>query len=629
MGRHLRIKAVALAGSSEANAWDFPKGVTVIVGDSGGGKTSLLNLIKFGLGGEAPITNTIEGAARGVVVEVQVGERALVLSRNFQKQKSVIRVSEGDAELGEFSTKNNQKRPWVSDLLLEALGIPTVRVPTSRSSKSHRLTSVSFQDVLAYCYLDQDAIDQETVNDKQAYGAGAKRPWTFELLHGIIDGRTAELEARREELAEQTVQRQQELESVERFVEAADLPASAAEIAQSIDELASTEREVESQIGTIEADARAAASEQAAERDIRDGVEDELREARQTLADLQGELAEVRRAGNQLQRDLDSAKEGDEARRTLESLPYLVCPRCEQSIESRDPSEGRCVLCQQSEPAAIGEVHPIRQLDAQLEETRSLAAQLEDAVQNAGARVERLRETVSDRRQELATARDSATAPFRDALVDLQERLGRLRGESRALAAGLPIERAVETERTAIASNQPKVDELADQAQRRRDDLSVQGQARVQEVSELFSEILHAFSLPWLKTAEVDPKTYLPLVNGLSLRKLSSGGMKTTTNVAYYLAVFVTGLRDGDTLTPSFLMLDSIRKDSGSGVQDLARSDRIYSYLQALQGLRVGSTALARDFQLLVVDNDLPSDFESAFNTMRIDPSSPLVQGVE
>ncbi len=116
------------------------------------------------------------------------------------------------------------------------------------------------------------------------------------------------------------------------------------------------------------------------------------------------------------------------------------------------------------------------------------------------------------------------------------------------------------------------------------------------------------------------------MVNGRSLRGLSSGGMKTTTNVACYLAIFVVGLRDQETLTPNFQMLDSIRRDSGSGSEDLARSDRIYSFLQTLQEMRGGARSLARDFQLLVVDNDLPAGFGGAFNVMQIDPSSPLVR---
>lgn len=626
MARDLQIKSVNLDGTSSPHSWRFPKGVTVIVGDSGGGKTSLLNLIKYGLGGEAPITTTLAGAAKGVVIELQAGDRNLSLRRGFHSRKSVVSVSDGDRALGEFSTKNGQARPWISDLLLNALGIPSIRVPSSRSSKSHRLTSISFQDVLAYCYLDQDAIDQETVNDKQSYGAGAKRPWTFELLFGIIDSEVAAFEEKREELSRETEDRQQQLISVERFVEAAELPADAAEIRERLTSLDSKERGLVERLAAVEREAQAAAAEQNTKRDAQDEAEEKVREAGAALAGLERELSEVHRAGNQLQRDLDTAREGEAGKHVLEPLPYLVCPRCEQSLEGRQASSGHCVVCQQSERDwEVTDDSSERQLGEQLKETRALAAQIEDAVVEARQRFEGLRRAALDQLQAIATARDAATAPFRSAIIALQEELGALKGERRTLSAGLPIEQAVRTERQLIASSEPQIGELADQAQNRREELAP-ARARVEEVSSLFGEILNEFSLPWLKEAEVDAHTYLPLVNGLSLRKLSSGGMKTTTNVAYYLAVYVTGLRDREVLTPNFLMLDSIRKASGAGKQDLARSDRIYAYLQTLQELRGGSQPLARDFQLIVVDNDLPTKFEGTFNILRIDPSTPLVQ---
>jgi len=39
--------------------------------------------------------------------------------------------------------------------------------------------------------------------------------------------------------------------------------------------------------------------------------------------------------------------------------------------------------------------------------------------------------------------------------------------------------------------------------------------------------------------------------------------MKATTNVAYYLAILVTALRDRENLTPNFLILDGFHKDMG------------------------------------------------------------------
>jgi len=193
------------------------------------------------------------------------------------------------------------------------------------------------------------------------------------------------------------------------------------------------------------------------------------------------------------------------------------------------------------------------------------------------------------------------------------------------LSVGLPLEQALRDERRGLVDAGPEIAELDDEAKGRRDELAT-ARSRVEDLSEAFDEILRRFTLPWLQSAEVDQQTYLPVVNGRSLRDLSSGGMKTTTNVAYYLAVFVTALRDQEILLPSFLMLDSIRKASGTGKEDLARSERIYAYLQTLQELRRPPNPLPRDFQLIVVDNDMPHQFESHFNTIRIDIQNPLIR---
>jgi len=273
----------------------------------------------------------------------------------------------------------------------------------------------------------------------------------------------------------------------------------------------------------------------------------------------------------------------------------------------------------------------IAQFTAVMVETPSPCRRRElDALSEQLAFRRQLRAWIDDCTNQLEHLRDKALRRKTEARrLKLQGELGALRGERESLKAGPPLDKALERERSELMVSEPEVGRIADQAEARRRELSSDGRARVEDLSSLFSQILHDFSLPWLETAEVDRKTYLPLVNGLGLKAISSGGMKTTTNVAYYLAVFGLGLRDSEVLTPSFLMLDSIRKDSGSGVQDLARSDRIYAYLRTLQELRGSSTPVGRDFQLLVVDNDLPSAFEKTFNTMRIDPGSPLVRIAE
>ncbi len=626
MATDLQIRRVSLGGVDTPHSWELPQGVTVIAGDSGVGKTSLLNLIKYGLGGGATITKTIAEAAESVIVEAHLNGRKLHLTRRFSSKKNVIEVREEGRTPIEYSIQRGNKRPWISDLLLDALGIPSIRVPQSRSTKSHKLTSISFQDVFAYCYLDQEQIDRSTVFDDESPGRGPKRPWTFELLFGLIDSNVGELEAAREERAEETEQREKRLVSVEQFVEVKQLPGTFADVSRRLEEVASEVEEVGSDLAAQEHALEQAITDTAGRQHQVTTVGERLATALAERRRIEIELTEVSRAANQLERDLDTAREGEAAGGVLDPLTYELCPRCEQQLGERHVDVGHCPVCLQTELAPESEREPdATTLAEQLRETRALVEQLSRAQAAAEQEVEELREALDVERRAFAQASDQASLPFRQRIGELQDRLGALRGESRMLSAGLPLEQALRDERRELTDAGPEIAELDEAAKRRRDELA-QARSRVEDLSKAFDEILHRFTLPWLKSAEVDSRTYLPVVNGLSLRALSSGGMKTTTNVAYYLAVFVTALRDQEILPPSFLMLDSIRKASGAGKEDLARSERIYGYLQTLQELRRPPRPLPRDFQLIVVDNDMPKQFESHFNMIHIDIQNPLIR---
>jgi uncharacterized Zn finger protein (UPF0148 family) len=626
MATDLQVRRVSLGGIDTPHSWDLPRGVTVIAGDSGVGKTSLLNLIKYGFGGDATITKTIVEAAESVIVEAHLNGREIHLTRRFSSKKNVIEVREEGRAPIEYSIRRGNKRPWISDLLLDALGIPSIRVPQSRSKKSHKLTPISFLDVFAYCYLDQEQIDRSTVFDDESPGRGPKRPWTFELLFGLIDSRVAELEAAREELAEETEQREKRLASVEQFVEVKQLPGTFAEVSRRLEEVNSEVEEVEGELAAQERALEQAITDTAGRHGRVTAVGERLATALAEQRRIEVESREVSRAANQLERDLDAAREGEAAGEVLDPLTYEICPRCEQQLGERQAEEGHCPVCLQTEPLVESErEHDSTTLAEQLGETRALVEQLSRAQAAAEREVEGLREALDAERRAFAQASDQASLPFRRRIAELQDRLGMLQGERRTLSAGLPLEQALRDERRELTDASPEIAELDEGAKRRRDELS-QARSRVDDLSKAFDEVLHRFTLPWLQSAEVDPRTYLPIVNGLSLRELSSGGMKTTTNVAYYLAVFVTALRDQEILLPSFLMLDSIRKASGAGKEDLARSERIYTYLQTLQELRHPPRPLPRDFQLIVVDNDMPKQFESHFNTIRIDIQNPLIR---
>ena len=185
MGSDLRLRRVRLDPPDAHHTWDFPNGVTVIVGASGGGKTQLLNLIRMGFGLDVSLVKQVTQAGDAVTLDIETNGVPMQLTRRFSVD--TVDVSGGDSPVRTFSLNASQRTlPLLGDWLLERLGIPVVRVGASRKGKSNRLTRISFDDVFAYCDLQQDEMDRSTVYDTDPF-RNVKRASTFELLYGIID----------------------------------------------------------------------------------------------------------------------------------------------------------------------------------------------------------------------------------------------------------------------------------------------------------------------------------------------------------------------------------------------------------------------------------------------------------
>lgn len=130
-----------LIGEERTYDWAFGSGVTVIAGPVGTGKTSLLELIKFGLGGNGTLTKAVRTVGREVGVEITAGEQRLTLVRGLAHRPNQVEVrDEAGALISALSARSTTDQETVSSLLMSALTIPQVRVPTSRRRPRARFT---------------------------------------------------------------------------------------------------------------------------------------------------------------------------------------------------------------------------------------------------------------------------------------------------------------------------------------------------------------------------------------------------------------------------------------------------------------------------------------------------------
>ena len=117
----MEVRRVELLGDDGQWAWPLARGVNVIVGPVGVGKTTLLNLIRFGLGGGWEPTKKARESAHSVRLNVRIEDTEMIITRAFGAN-SVMVDREGIGRRTLTVGGGTTKRPKLSDALLDLLG---------------------------------------------------------------------------------------------------------------------------------------------------------------------------------------------------------------------------------------------------------------------------------------------------------------------------------------------------------------------------------------------------------------------------------------------------------------------------------------------------------------------------
>jgi hypothetical protein len=156
-----------------------------------------------------------------------------------------------------------------------------------------------------------------------------------------------------------------------------------------------------------------------------------------------------------------------------------------------------------------------------------------------------------------------------------------------------------------------------------------EGSSRIGELSQLFDEILSGLRDPWYHEAYIDNENYLPVVDGEEFDMLSvAGARKTLVNVAYHLANLGMSLSHIEEVkTPTFLVIDSPRKNVGGGAWDRAVVEAVYRRLAAFSVAQAEPSF--EGFQIIIADNELPVSAKSWIGReIALDYENPFVPGI-
>lgn len=619
----IRINEIVLVTPENRISYSFASGINAIFGEVGSGKSSMLELIKFGLGGNGVVTPAVLRGVRTVVVSATVGGERLTFERGINER--TVTALEPDGTLREvLSVGTTKAHRRASTFLLEALDLPELRVTNARPTKKSQ--PLTFFDIYAYCYVPQAEIDRSIVNHLDPL-TRAKRIGAFEVLLGLTDDSISAARVRLGQLQDELVEARQPLGVIDRFLEAAGTPTEEALTLRrgaAQEALVSAERT----LAELRTQSLTATHQTAAMRDRLSQTARDASSVASRIQELEAGLATRRQLATELRSDLARVDRAQAAGGILGNIAFMQCPRCFQGLDPARADEGQCYVCGQddvvtdlpSDDTSQAERSRIRSLQAELQELDLTDSQelqqLTDQQRGIGLALSEIEAEIDRQTQEFVSphyeALEAASADAASARVEAAdvERLLAFWAERDTYA------RHVRDLEAAVGDAQIEISQGVERLSSRRE--------RIGELSDIFDEIIQRLEMPWYNTgAYIDGKTYLPIVNGVSIEKLGSGGMKMMTNVAYHLALLTYGLSEGLTSIPDLLIIDSPRKNLGQTTEDQAHASAFYSWIAAL------TRAYEGRFQILVADNDRPPAETPLTRVIQLSHSTPLISDLE
>ncbi|MFP3554096.1 AAA family ATPase [Paraburkholderia sp. SIMBA_049] len=614
---YMMILRLIIQGAKKRYEATFKEGLNLVWGDMDSGKSSILNLIDYCLGGKNRNLLYGEMRANGRVafLEVDINGKVFTFERDILSEASPIRVYTGFFDdrsshypmlMSASPADDSMPDGWLSNFILDNLGIAKVAIKESRFREDASSDRLSFRDLMKLMYLRQTRVGSDSLLDFQSPALFSKNVEIQKFVFNVYDDKLAGLQT---ELANE-LSENAELEKNQRFIRKflRDVNIDIDKFENSKEEVGAQETrltELDESIASLKEDFVLAT-------DVGSTISNAISQMRFSRKKLESRLQEIEA------RYASFVKLENTYNFDLEALKLSKLTRSVIDVTQSRGESVACPLCftqvQMNSPAVEDEdiEHKIKSLRNRQSGIQSVLMQLRDEQRQALTEKNALDDSIAAAGRSFDENHISSISPLITSIeaieitrtqvkIDLAEAEKNMAISNKFIDIGAKLEI-----KDALISNLRRSIRIIKEQLIGLDDV-------LNDLSVLMDRHMRRSGLQNVSDVFIDKK-FTAFFRGISYYDTSSGGVRTITSIALFVTRLEYIIKNACNL-PTFLMIDTPgqnigRYRSGDDVSEVSDPQLYENIFKQIIEVTVSAKKAQRKCQVIVVDNDMPESLK-------------------